>query len=274
MGEHAIRKLEIERYAVGELKHSRAAELEEHLRGCTLCGEYAARIKKEREAFLSEHPYAEISPETVASSYLQSRELWYERLFSGFAFPLLRPVLIPACLLLLVTMVAVPFMGRFTKEPAPPAKGFAYKGSSLSQLPYIYKRGNTIHESAPGDLLRAGDKVQVFYASAADQFVTLISIDSAGTVSFYQPDSRSAVCSIRSGVGTRLAYPLSISLDEAPGAELVIALLSPLPFGIEQIRQWAAGIYTKGNTMADLEKIVHNKPPAKSTVKTLLLAKQ
>lgn len=276
MGEHEIKKLEIERYAVGELDRSNAAALEEHLKACPACNGYCAQIKQEREAFLSAHPYAEIRTATLASNYLKSNELWYERFFGGFALPVLRPVLIPVCLLLLVTMMAVPFMGRLMKDTTMSGNVFRYKGtrSTFSPLPYIYKRNGIIYESAPGDVFRAGDKVQVFYASSADQFLTLVSIDCTGTVSFYQPDPRSAVCSIRSGVGTRLAYPSSIDLDSAPGAELVVALFSPRPFSTERIRQWVAGIYTKGNPVAELEKTVHAGPPEGCTVKTLLLEKK
>jgi hypothetical protein len=162
------------------------------------------------------------------------------------------------------------------KDAMVPGIDFRYKGaqSAFSSLPYIYKRNGIVYESAAGDLLQAGDKVQIFYASAVDRFFTLVSIDSTGAVSFYQPDARKSVCSIRSGVGTRLAYPLSIDLDDTPGAELVAAFFSEPAFTTDQIKKWAAGVYIKGQSMAELEKTVHDKPPSGGTVMTLLLRKK
>lgn len=275
MDDHRIKKLEIERYAVDELDRIGTVALEKHLKDCEACNGYYTQIKQERESFLSAHPYTEISPETLASRYVKSGELWYERFFGSIALPVLRPVLIPACLILLVTMMAVPFMGRYMKDTTLGGKEFTYKGTaSQPQLPYIYKRNGTIYESAAGDVLQAGDKVQIFYASATDWFLTLLSIDSTGAVSFYQPDARKSVCSIRSGVGTRLAYPLSIDLDDTPGAELVAAIFSEDAFTTDQIKQWAASVYVKGQAMTDLEKTVHDKVPGESTVRTLLLKKK
>jgi hypothetical protein len=238
-------------------------------------------IKKEREAFLAAHPYAGISPAGIGASRKTGGELWYERFFGSFALPVLRPVLIPVCLLLLMTMMAVPFMGRFMRETSLTGVDLRYKGpvapasqSAISGLSYIYKRDGAIRESAPGDVFKAGDKVQVFYASSRDQFLTLVSLDAAGTVSFYQPDARASVCSIRSGVGTRIAYPQSIGLDDAPGAELVVALFSDSVFTMEQVRQWVAGVYAKGKTAAELEATVRGNPLGKSTVMTLVLEKR
>lgn len=276
MGEHGIKKLEIERYAVGELDRPGSVALEEHLKACSACNGYYAQIKQEREAFLSEHPYSELQPvSALVARGVKGDELWYERLFGGLALPVLRPVLIPACLLLLVTMMVVPFMGRYMKDTTLGGKQFSYKGTaSQPQLPYIYKRNGTIYESADGDVLQAGDKVQIFYASAADRFLTLVSIDTTGSVSFYQPDTRSNVCSIRSGVGKRLAYPLSIDLDDTPGAELVTAIFSETAFSTDRIKTWVATVYVKGHAMTEIEKAVQGTPPGGSSVRTLLLRKK
>ena len=279
MGDHEFGKLDIERYSVGELPRLRAAALEAHLHGCAVCSGFYARIKQEQGLFLAAHPFSEVNPDdSIAERTARrtnGRELWYERLFDGFAVPALRPVLIPACLLVMTAMIAVPFMGHFMNNAPKPGADYRYKGSALPlQLPYIYKRNGAIYESAPDDVFQAGDRVQLFYASLSDRFLTLLSVDGCGAVSFYQPVAHSTVCSIRSGVGTRLAYPLSIDLDDAPEAELVIALFSDAAFTTDQVRLWVAGIYTKGNTMAELEKKVRGKPPVGCTVKTLYLKKK
>jgi hypothetical protein len=267
MGESCRRRLDVERYSVGEITGPAAAALEEHLHTCQSCGAYCARVKKEREEFLRVHPFADLRATGATDN---SGELWYERLSRAVSQPLLRPVLIPVCVLMLVAVAIVPFVMRPEKLPLP--DDVRYKGAA--SLSYIYKRSGVVHESGPADLFRGGDLVQLFYSSKEDRNLSLFSVDTKGNVSFYQPDGRSAVCSIRSGAGSRLAYPTSIALDSASGAELVVALFSDDPFDTVQIKKWVEELKIKNGDMNALERAVNNNPPgAKSSVQTLILKK-
>ena len=266
MADSEIRKLDIERYAAGELAGPAAAALEEHLRTCAACQGYYARLRREREAFLHEHPFADLR---TAGAVGESGELWYERLLKPFVVPVLRPVLVPLCVLVLLGAMIVPFVH-------PPLRlstieeGLRYKGV-VAPLSYMYKRSGVIHEGGPQDQFKPGDRIQIFYSSPQEQYLTLFSVDGTGAVSFYQPDVRSAVCSIRSGTGSHLAYPVSIELDSVPGAELVVALLSDDQFDTNRIKKWVYGLDSRGDITA-LEKKIAQKPLGeKSTVSTLVL---
>jgi hypothetical protein len=269
MAESCLRKFDIERYSAGELTGAAAAGLEEHLGSCTACGAYLATVQKERKEFLQAHPYQEFLATHAAPI---GGAPWYKKLPSVIPYPALRPVLLPAVCVILVAVTVVPFLA---KRGEMPGSDILYKSApgNGAALSYIYKRGDVIHTGSPDDLFRPGDKVQIFYSSAADRSLSLLSIDGNGAVSFYQPDSRSATCSIRSGTGSKLAYPVSIELDSTTGAELVVAVFSDKAFDTNQIKKWVAGLKVKGDLPA-LEKAVKSNPPEnKSSVLTLMLKK-
>jgi hypothetical protein len=261
MGDACVRRLDIERYSAGELTGAAAAGLEEHLRSCPSCAACLAQVQKERGEFLRAHPFAEFA----ASAFpVRASAPWYRRIPSFLTSPALRPVLVPA-VVVLVAVAVIPFFPRSGDD-------IRYKGGE--SLSYIYKREEVVHAAAPDDLFRAGDRVQVFYASAADRYLTLFSIDGGGAVSFYQPDAKAAVCSIRSGAGSKIAYPCGIELDSTAGPELVVAVFSDKPFDTNRIKKWVGGLKVKKDDLNALEKAAESNPPVKkSSVATLMLNK-
>jgi hypothetical protein len=270
MGESEIRRLDIERYAAGELTGIAKAQLEEHLRECASCKGYLVELHGEQKAFLGEHPFGSLR-------WLAERprlEPWFGRFMGAFALPSLRPVLIPLCLFMFVAALLLPFIGTVKRENGRPDAGIGYKGKPT--LSYIYKRNDTVHEALPSDTFFAGDAIQIFYASKTDQYVSLFSIDSRGGISFYQPDEHSSLCSIRTGAGSKVAYPKSIQLDGTPGGELVVALLTAVPMTTMQVEGWIAGLTAaSGGDLNQLEKGIRAKPLGEqSTVLTLLLRKR
>jgi hypothetical protein len=265
MGESCVRKLDIERYGAGELTGAAASGLEDHLHSCPSCSAYLVQLKKERQEFLRAHPYREFR---AAAFPEQAAGHWHKRFPLIFPFPVLRPVLVPAVCVLLVAVVIVPYM---TKLAAPSGNDLRYKGGAT--LSYIYKRDGVVRSASPDDRFRGGDRVQVLYSSPGEQNLTLFSVDDRGFVSFYRPDTSARTCSIRCGAGSGLAYPKSIELDSAPGAELVVAVFSDEPFDTSQIKKWVAGLKIKGD-LAALENAVKNNPPAKKSAALTLLLKK
>jgi hypothetical protein len=264
MGESEIRRLDLERYVAGELDGSEKSGLEAHLAECSACSGYLAQLRGDREEFLGEHPFGSLR--WLAER--PQREPWHARYTRIFALPVLRPVMIPLCLLLFAGVILLPFIGA-RQGSMHKGDGISYKGAPM--LSYLYKRGNAVHESSPGDRFEPGDAIQVFYPSKSDQFAALFSVDGRGTISFYQPDEKSTVCSIRTTSGTKLAWPKSIVLDETPGDELVVALLSAEPVATMQIEGWIGGL-TGGKDLRALEKAIVAKPfgPQSSTLVLLL----
>jgi hypothetical protein len=269
MGESECKRLSVERYVSGELTGEIARAVETHLKTCAACGARCADLQKERDEFLRLHPFAELR---ALGAMGNSGELWYERFMKVFAFPVLRPMLIPLCMLLLVGVIIIPFTGKTGLFDAGNLSTIRYKGTA-QPLSYIYKRGDQVRESSPADTFMAGDKIQLFYDSRKEQYLTLFSISGTGSVSFYHPEARALRCSIRTGVGSRLAYPASIELDETPGAEFVVALFSEQPFDTNQIKKWVAGF--EGTGPADQEKTMKARPPHENcSVATLVINKR
>ena len=188
MDETEVRRLDIERLVAGELRGSAKSLLEEHLTTCAACSAYLSQLRAEQDEFLHEHPFSSLR--WVKEE--RGRESWFGRLMGAVAIPALRPVLIPLCLFIFAGVLLLPFIGRVQRETPRPGLDVRYKGTST--LTYIYKRNGAVREAAPGDTFFAGDAIQIFYASKADQYVSLFSIDNRGAVSFYQPDEHSLLC--------------------------------------------------------------------------------
>ena len=264
-------RLAIERYAAGELSGEAARAVETHLKSCAGCGARYAHIQKERAEFLRVHPFEDLR---ATGAVGKSGELWYERFIQLLGAPVLRPVLIPVCVVLLVGIMIIPFTGKKGLIDTSSLSDVRYKGSA-GPLSYLYKRNGVVYESAPDDVFTAGDKIQLFYDSRKEQYLSLFSVSLSGEVSFYHPDKNSVSCSIRAGIGNRLAWPVSIELDSSAGSELVVALYSGRPFDTAQIRHWVAGLSSPGSSLAALEKAVQGALPApESAVATLLLNKR
>lgn len=268
MSESGVRRLDIERYAAGELAGVEARTLEEHLRDCSACGAYLARLSAEKTEFLRAHPFSEFR---AAAARRATAARWYTRFAGAVTSPAFRPALVPLCALALICLTAVPFavkMGLFNAWNRPENR---IKGVS-SSLSYIYKRDGVVRESAPNDRFRVGDQIMIRYSSAGNQYLALVSIDRGGAVSFYHPDSLAPTCSIRSGVGSSLSYPVSIELDGAGGAELVVGIFSPSPLDTGGIQRWVARLVKVKGDLAALEREIKSTPPAPgSRVATLLL---
>jgi hypothetical protein len=270
MDNSKCRRLEIERYAAGELSGEAAYAVEAHLKSCAGCGARYALIQKDRDEFLRAHPFSDLR---AVGAIGANGELWYERLMQVFGVPVLRPVLIPVCMALLIGIMVLPFTGNRWLFDTSGISDVRYKGPVRS-LSYIYKRNGAVYESAPNDVFIPGDKIQLFYDSRTEQFLSLFSVSIKGEVSFYHPEAQSRSCSIKTGVGARLAYPASIELDSSTDDELVVALFSKDPFDTVQIRSWVAGIIKPNapNDCATLERAVLVRLPREScSVSTLAL---
>jgi hypothetical protein len=171
-------------------------------------------------------------------------------------------------------MIIFPFTGKQGWFGPSISSEIRYKGSA-EPLYYIYKRNGTVYERAPNDTFTAGDKIQLFYDSRMEQYLSLLSVSEKGGVSFYYPDEKSQWCSIRTGVGRRLAYPTSIELDSSAGSELVVALFSKTPFDTVKVRKWASAFTNRGLTMPAMANSLRRNPPvSESDVVTLILKKR
>lgn len=207
-------RLEIQKHAVRELDENRAANLERHFKECADCRAFYESLLQENSEFLEEHPFSSI--------YVPEKERgksWFEGLVDSF-----KPVLIPVSVALLAIAVIMPFTGMFYKNKP---TDITYKGGE--SLLFIYKRDGAVSPGSSDILFKANDQLQIIYNSDKEQYISLMSVDSKGTVSFYHPDQSSPYCSVHSGKGSSLYFPGSIVLDSTKGVELIIAVFSSEP---------------------------------------------
>jgi hypothetical protein len=254
------KKLEIERLVAREMDNEKAASLESHFSDCSVCKEYYLSICKERDTFLRVYPFSSL--EKVVKS--EKNATWVKKLLDI----VMRPVLVPVYATLLIAVVLSPVL--IHQNAFFQSDSINYKGNS--KLTFAYQRGGQSRGGSAEYILTKGDRVQVFFNIDHDQYISLLSIDETGNVSFYHPDQSSENCSVLTGKGEGIAFDGSIFFDEVKGNELVIALYSEVPLKTSDVKNWISATFATYSDLQLLSKKIEIRPLIKQTkVQTLLL---
>lgn len=259
-----ISKLQIEKYFTGELGSDQQELIKTHLQDCSRCRNYLTALEENHKEFHQVHSFnaliepLKITPQNGLNKYLKMLQQ-----------PIFRPVFIT----LLVLCISLPLFRTLVHDPSK----FRYKGGE--QISFIYQRNDMIFPGSITDTFQRNDEIQIIYNSSKYQYLALFSIDSKGTVSFYQPldnNKQTEWVSVEINKGSKVHFPSSIILDESPGYELIIASFTNKPLREKQIRHWL-GQYqsTEALLLPDLEKKLSGTSvtPKGKTV-TLLLKKR
>lgn len=253
-------KYTLERFFAGELNEQASGEVRNHLKTCDECSTYIKTLESEKELHLLQHPYRQWAGshvKVVQPSLWEAMVAWVGK-----------PALYPVYGLALVLCVAVPIVMQRQDNTM-----ISYKGNN--GLSFVFQRNGVVSEGTTKELFGEGDKVQISYSCPKNHFAGLISIDSKGTISTYQPQSSGGTLSVQVKGSSECSFPQSIVLDNSTGAELVVLLIADKPIGLDAIRSWAAGCFSKTPVMAELEKTVHkNLPKDVIESRTLLLNKR
>ncbi|MFC1585002.1 anti-sigma factor family protein [Fibrobacterota bacterium] len=257
------RQLDLELFFAGELDTAGSGEMESHLEECPVCSGYLEELQANKNAFLSRHPYSSFAGAGAA----QEEEPWYDRLWGLF----MKPALIPVYALLVLAVCLIPYLASIDKPEQ--EKEIIYKGKT--DISFIYRRDGKVYDGSPDISFLENDEIQIFYTSTRYRYMTLISVDRKGQVSFYQPGPDSLLGSIEINMGAKLAYPRSIILDDTKGWELFTAIFSNKPVKKQEVDSW---LKNKKNTpMPDpvsLEHELNREPLSKeSKVATILITK-
>jgi hypothetical protein len=255
-------KLGLEQYFTGELDEQQAQEIKQHLADCTECSAYIAGLETEKADFLHRHPFASF---TRAHAPVKTIP-WY-RQFVRSAF---RPALIPVYGALVVTVVLLPMINRETNRLSPDVR---FKGRN--PVSFLYRRDGTVNQGSTTMKFRTGDNIQVVFSIEKDRYVSLLSVDSLGRISFYHPDQQSAFCSIHASAGQKQSFPGSIVLDDTPGSELVIVLFSEKPVSVKDASSWVKRHFNAVAGFSELKNLLGKEGTTLSAdVSTLLLRKE
>lgn len=257
------RKLDIERLIAGELDSERKAELEAHLEECIACKDYYMSLEKERATFLRVYPYSEIA---AFSAKKQKKSNLFSKLFDFTS----RPVLVPVFASLLFVAVLLPVV--MYQRTAFVSDSTNFKGGTI--LTFACMRNGSTFQGDNNYRINDNDRVQIFYSSDKDGYVSLISLDESATVSFYQPDEGSDYCSVKAARGTGIAFPGSIQFGKVSGDELVVLIKSESMLKTEEIKKWAQEAVMKTPDLTRLaQKIKSIQPAENCVIYTLLLKK-
>ena len=229
-------KLLLERYSAGEIDADEARRIEAHCTTCTECSDYVKKLKTDRQQFLAVHPFSRFKPAVTPAP----GRPWYAELLDPFR----HPALVPACSLIIILLVLSPII-YFARIHHPVTSEITFKGSDA--LSFLLNRNGLISVCTHRDTLYPGDEIQVLYSIAKKGYLTLLSIDSYGTISWYHPDLKSTFCTIPVKPGRNQNYPTAILLDEAKGRELIVALFSATPLSIETVNNWVSRAIKKTN---------------------------
>jgi len=108
--------------------------------------------------------------------------------------------------------------------------GIRSKGTG--RITFYVKHGDSMREGAAGEIVHAGDILQLSYAADEPSYLAVLSRDGAGKVSVYFPRSKSAA---RITPGHDILLPQSIVLDDALGPEHIFALFCTAPVSLDQL---------------------------------------
>ena len=257
---HSLPKsYQIDRYFTGDLSAQESKELESHFEECQVCFNYLQTLRREKNEFLAAHPFSSVF--RVRGS---ERVPWYQFAIKIWS----KPVLVPVFAVLVAVAIGLPLLQGTGKV----REDVLFKGQS--SLSFIYKRDGVVRDGELSELFYANDQIQIRYSSSKEQYIALISIDSRGTVSFYHPDEQSRFCSIQTGTGSNLSFPGSIILDDAEGAELIIAVFSSAPLKTSAVNAWAENAFREHPELSKLARHLSENIPFKGgQVASLLLRK-
>ncbi|HEX2959571.1 MAG TPA: hypothetical protein VHO70_22235 [Chitinispirillaceae bacterium] len=250
----------LERFFTGELGDKASGEVRDHLKSCEECSNYIKALETEKELHLLQHPYRQ-----WAGSHVQvAKPSIWETVKAWVG----KPALFPVYGLTLALCIVVPVVFQYHNRT-----DVMYKGNS--SLSFVFKRNGAVSEGTTRELFGEGDQIQVSYSYPRDHFAGLISIDSKGTVSTYQPQSSGEILSVKVNGSNEHIFPQSIVLDNSSGSELVVLLIADKYISIDDVRTWAEGCFRETPVMSELEKMVHKKLPQNVIeCRTLLLNKR
>jgi hypothetical protein len=103
------------------------------------------------------------------------------------------------------------------------------KGSA--RIDFFVKSGGAVRPGAPGESVRAGDALRFVVPRAESRYLVILGHDSRGVSSVYFPAGPQGerVPSSAEPIGSGLALPSSVLLDDAPGSERLFAVFCDEP---------------------------------------------
>ena len=193
--------------------------LRDHLAACVRCQDRLQERGRVQEAFRREVFPATVEAVVRAGTAARpTRGFW-----RGFAWPL--AVGAAAALLLVVGV----WIGSRHDTLSPDA-GIGIKGPPAVQV--FCKRGERVLPLRNGDPVQAGDRLRFVVGLSEPGYLRILSVDDRGAVTSFYPLEGADPVELPAG---RQELPGSTRLDDSPGPERLLVLLSDAPLGWEDV---------------------------------------
>lgn len=224
-----MRLAELARYAAGSLDDAARARVDGHLAACEQC----RRDLDDLRLLDDVAPPSSARPPAVGATVLQ--------------FPA-RKIIPTVVLLGAIAAAALMWLGSPANSPlvanhhdgrAPTAHaaptGPALLAKGAWSMHVGVRRGESTFRATPGDILRSGDQLGLFYSAARGGHLMVLYVDDAGEVVRIVParESRSLAVS----AGAELPLPDSAVVGPGEGCEYIVGVFAREPFGFDRARQ-------------------------------------
>jgi hypothetical protein len=199
----AVSRFDVERFAVGELSGERALEVQRAIDADPALKVFFDDVKASDAAFLIMAP---------PSSFMAARATpasWWTRLRAAVSSLQLQ-VGVGAAAAAVVVVVAV-------SAPEGPRSSTTSKGGAhTAAVGFFVKDKNGARVGEAGEVLHAGDQIQLTVTDADRPAMVVVGIDGRGVVSVYAVEATGAVA--KGAAGPRV-LPASLILDDTVGVE-------------------------------------------------------
>lgn len=204
----------------------RARAAVSHLEECTRCSERVAMLRRSNDEFLQRFPAAKDLPRRAVIELGQANA--GVRAWRRWLWPMGAAALAAA----LFAVVLIPAVNDETTDA-----GVRVKGGSIVDVA-VARDGNFSPFS--DQRLREGDRLAFRYTTTK-RFLMVVSLEASGRVFVVLPAEGSASMPIDPGVRRRLEN--GVQLDDYPGAERLIALLSDTPLDAAEVQKRVTDAY-------------------------------
>jgi hypothetical protein len=239
-----VSEYELERLAAGDLPPARAEALRARLAGDPDGRARLGRLIASNEEILRAHPAEEMAGEIqrrLARAAATARGRSWSRLRLSFGIP----VLAAAAVLVLVARGGWQWgsAAGVSREKGGASAGGDESGDTLKGLQpslRVYRKtAGRVERLQDGAPTHAGDELQVAYVAAGHRYGAVVSADGAGHVTYHMPAAAGPAVRLRTDGETIL--PSAYELDEAPGFERFVFVVSHEPFDASMLADIASG---------------------------------
>jgi hypothetical protein len=221
MSSHVFDKIDLLNYVTGSVPDDKAALIRAHLEVCVPCRGYCAALEREKQGFLAANPMEQVMdrPATRPRNIIR--------------FPALARYYALAASLIICLGAGYVYMSSIQKPD--------YRIKGETALTVFVKTGDGSIEQRANNAFLTGERIQFLYSCGAKNRFILLSLDSAGSVTVFYPDTGDSTIVLEPGQDVPL--PNSILLDDYTGPELFIGVFSEKALLVSTVKRLVEGAF-------------------------------